>query len=533
MPEYNTRVTDVSRHLTGLSAWQQLATHHRGRGFDLCAMFARDPSRAATLSARCGDLLLDYSKNLMDGETLQLLLELARQRGLGDAIARLFNGDIVNSSENRPALHTALRASAPVWLDGRDVTLDIRREIGRMRTFVDSVRNGSGITDIVHIGIGGSYLGPAFAGHALLPYAGKALRVHHLSTADGAALQRLFARIDARTTLVVVASKTFSTAETLANARAVLQWLASRTGGTAAALERFTAVTARPAQAAAFGIAPDRIFETWDWVGGRYSFFSPMALPLALQVGMEHFDALCAGARAADEHFRSTDFGGNIPVILALLDIWYANFHGTASRVVLPYLPGFERFPAYLQQLEMESLGKRVTCAGEIVGYDTGLVAWGESGTNGQHAFHQLLHQGTRLIPAEFIIACRARHDHAEHHRMLLANALAQAQALMSGSSAGEPHRRCPGNRPSTVLALPEADAFHLGMLVALYEHKVYAASVIWDINAFDQWGVELGKRLAANLQSALSQPVPPAGAQDPSTAALIQFIQSQSGRNT
>jgi len=501
-------------------------------------MFAEDAKRFETLSVRCGGVLLDYSKNLLDAETLRLLVELARARNLGGAITRLYAGEHVNISENRAALHTALRSSSPVLYGGRDVSADVHRELAHMRAFVASVRNDGKVTDIIHIGIGGSYLGPAFASEALAAYvanAGKTLRVHYLSTVDGGALQQLLARLDARSTLVIVASKTFTTAETLANAHAVRRWLAAQLGSEQPALAQFAAVTAHPDTAVAFGVARERIFEVWDWVGGRYSLCSAMSLPLALHVGMEHFDALLDGARAADEHFKTADLDQNIPVILALLDVWYANFHDASSRVVLPYLSGFARFPAYLQQLEMESLGKRVTTHGEGVDYDTALVTWGESGTNGQHAFHQLLHQGTRLIPAEFIIACRAGHAYPGHHEMLLANALAQADALMTGSGtnkANEPHRTCPGNRPSTMLVLPEANAFHLGMLIALYEHKVYAASVIWDINAFDQWGVELGKQLANRIQPELAPHARPASASahNASTAGLIHFIKTHTG---
>jgi glucose-6-phosphate isomerase len=525
----------TQRKLTELPEWQRLAAHRRAHEFDLARMFAEDAKRFETLSARCCGVLLDYSKNLFDAETLRLLVELARACDLGDAITRLFAGAHVNVSENRAALHTALRSTSPVIYGGRDVTADVRRELARMRAFVASVRNDGKVTDIVHIGIGGSYLGPAFAGEALAAYvanAGKTLRVHYLSTVDGGAVQQLLAQLDARSTLVIVASKTFTTAETLANASAVRRWLTAQLGSEHAALAQFAAVTASPDTAVAFGVARERIFEVWDWMGGRYSLCSAMALPFALKAGMEQFDALLEGARAADEHFKSTVLDQNIPVILALLDVWYANFHGAASRVVLPYLSGFVRFPAYLQQLEMESLGKRVTTHGEGVNYDTGLVTWGESGTNGQHAFHQLLHQGTRLIPAEFIIACRAGHAYLGHHEMLLANALAQADALMTGAPSNEPHRTCPGNRPSTMLVLPEANAFHLGMLIALYEHKVYAASVIWDINAFDQWGVELGKQLANRIQPELAPNArqTSASAHNASTAGLIHFIKTHSG---
>ncbi len=531
--EYNIRMNEATirhRNLTEIPAWQRLAAHYRDRPFDLAAMFAQDPRRAHTLSAHCGEVLLDYSKNLLDAETLRLLIELARERDLAGAIGRLFSGEPVNVSENRAALHTALRSESPVHLDGRDITVSIKTEIDRMRTFVESIRAAKTVTDVIHIGIGGARLGAAFAGDALQAYATTPLRVHYLSTVDGGALQQLLARLDPKYTLIIVASKTFTTAETQANAHAVRDWMAGKLGGEQAALAKFSAVTARPEIAEAFGIARENIFATWDWVGGRYSMCSAMALPLALQIGMAHFDDLRAGARAMDAHFQSAALDQNLPVILALLDVWYANFHGTTSRVVLPYLSGFKRFPAFLQQIEMESLGKRVDVHGNPVCVNTGLVVWGESGTNGQHAFLQLLHQGTRLIPAEFIFACRARHQYPAHHEMLAANALAQAEALMTGKPASDPHRVYPGNRPSTTLVLPEADPYHLGLLVALYEHKTYVESVIWGINAFDQWGVEYGKKIAATIQSELDARAIP-GTHDASTRALIDHFKTQSRR--
>lgn len=516
------------RNLTDTPAWQQLAVHYRGHPFNLVTMFAQDARRATALSARCGDVLLDYSKNLLDAGTLRLLVEVARERGLADAITRLFAGAAVNTSENRAALHTALRSDSPVMLDGEDVTVCVRRELERMRQFVASIHGARTIVDVIHIGIGGSRLGAAFAGDALQAYAANAARVHYLSTVDGGALLQMLPRLDPRSTLVIVASKTFTTAETLVNAHAVRQWLTSELGSEQAALARFLAVTACPEKAAAFGIAREKIFATWDWVGGRFSLFSAMALPLALQIGMTHFDALRAGARAMDEHFKTAPLQQNLPVILALLDVWYSNFHGAASRVVLPYLSGFKRFPAFLQQLEMESLGKRVDAQGRALDIHTGLVVWGESGTNGQHAFHQLLHQGTRLIPAEFIVACRPRHHYQIHHEMLAANALAQAEALMTGHHASDAYRAYPGNRPSTMLLLPEADPYHIGMLVALYEHKTYAESVILGINAFDQWGVEYGKKVAATIQAELASQTL-SGTHDASTTALIQYFKTHS----
>ena len=516
--------------LTEIPAWQRLVAHYRDRPFDLAEMFARDPRRAGALSARCGEVLLDYSKNLLDTETLRLLTKLALERDLAGAIARLFTGAPVNVSENRAALHTALRSESPVLVNGRDVTVSVNEEFDRMRKFVESIHASKTITDVIHIGIGGARLGAAFAGDALQAYATAALRVHYLSTVDGGSLQQLLARLEAKSTLIIVASKTFTTAETMANAHAVRQWLTGKLGDEQAALARFSAVTARPEAAGTFGIARENIFATWDWIGGRYSMCSAMALPLALQIGMAHFDALRAGARTMDEHFRYAAFDQNLPVILALLDVWYANFHGASSRVVLPYLSGFKRFPAFLQQIEMESLGKRVNLHGRPLPVHTGLVVWGESGTNGQHAFLQLLHQGTRLIPAEFIFACRARHHYPVHHGMLAANALAQAEALMTGKPASDPHRVYPGNRPSTTLVLPEADPFHLGLLVALYEHKTYVESVIWDINAFDQWGVEYGKEIADTIQSELAADAAP-GKHDASTAALIDHFKTHSRR--
>lgn len=520
----------ISPRLTERPAWRALARHHQTQSFDLAAMFAQDAQRAGRLTARCGDVLLDYSKNLLNAETMRLLMRLARECDLRPAIDCLFAGGIVNPSENRPALHTALRARSPVQYGGRDISVDVRRELERMRAYVASLHGSGGVTDVIHIGIGGARLGAAFAGDALRAYAEKPLRVHYLSTVDGGAVRQLLPQLNARATRVIVASKTFNTVETFANARAVRGWLASELGSDEAARAQMAAITARPAKAIEFGIARENIFEVWDWVGGRYSLCSAMSLPLALTIGMAQFDALRAGAHAMDEHFRTAEFEQNLPVILALLDVWYGNFHGTSSRVVLPYLSGFKRFPAFLQQLEMESLGKRVRRDGTPVDVSTGLIVWGESGTSGQHAFHQLLHQGTRLIPAEFIIACRARHGYAEHQQILLANALAQAEALMSGHAAVEPHRAHPGNRPSTMIVLPEADPFHLGMLVALYEQKVYVDSVIWDINAFDQWGVEFGKQIAARLQARLTSPGESNG-HDASTTALINHIRKHAGR--
>jgi glucose-6-phosphate isomerase len=524
---------------TALPAWQKLVEHRRqSAGLSLRDLFRKDPRRFRKFSFMAGETLLDCSKQLVTAETMRLLAALARECGLEREIRRLFAGEPVNSTENRAALHMALRAAGPVKLDGRDVTRDVSAVlagIGRMVRDVHAARlkgaTGRPFTDIVNIGIGGSDLGPRLACEALAPYARARPRPHFVSNVDGAALAPLLASLDPATTLIVIASKTFTTVETLTNARSVRAWLTARLGRRADIGRHLCAVSAAPNRAVEFGVPADRIFPMWDWVGGRYSLWSAIGLPIALSVGMKRFDELRAGAHAIDEHFRRTPPARNLPVILGLVDLWNTTFRGGASHAVIPYDERLRLLPAYLQQLEMESLGKRVTHDGRTVGCSTVPVVWGSAGTDGQHAYFQMLHQGTQPVPADFIVCRRPHHRLRDHHGNLIANFLAQTEALAFGMTAGEaadamraaglpaaeirrlaPHRTFPGNRPTTSIVLDELSPRALGSLIALYEHKVYVQSVIWNVNAFDQWGVELGKRLAGRILGELAAGGKPAG---------------------
>ncbi len=540
--------------VTRMAEWRALAEHHAsGASLDLRRLFEQDPARFEKLSLSHDGILLDCSKNLVTGDTLRLLTALAQARGLPAAIERLFAGERVNTTEGRAALHVALRADRPITVDGRDVVADVRSVLQRMRHFCEGVRSGrlTGATgrafsDVVNIGIGGSHLGPALVCYALDAHASGAPKLHFVSNVDGALLSRVLARLDPETTLFIVASKTFTTQETTVNALSAREWLATKLGSAESASRHFAAVTANREKAAAAGMLPDHIFEFWDWVGGRYSLWSAVGLPIALAVGMDRFEELLAGARAMDGHFRSTPLEYNMPVVLGLIEVWHVDFCGAGSRAVLPYDDRLALLPDYLQQLEMESNGKRVTLGGAAVGCPTAPVTWGGPGTNGQHAFFQLLHQGTQLVPADFIACCRPHHRLPRHHDILLANFFAQPQALMRGRSheevrrdmadrgapAGEierltAHRECPGNRPSTSILLDELTPRTLGALIALYEHKVFVESVVWGINAFDQWGVELGKQLADRILPELAGGAAPAGV-DASTAGLIRHYKDQ-----
>ena len=539
--------------LTRLPAWQALRDHYQiASGFRLRELFEKDAARFDKLSLRCGDMLLDYSRHLVTDDTLRLLTELARQCGLPVWIERMFQGEKINATEDRAALHTALRTDRAVMLDGKNIVDDVRQMLARMERFCDSVRsgkltgfNGRAFTDIVSIGIGGSSLGPALATAALAPYAAPQLNFHFVSNVDGAHLAGTLAPLDPETTLFIVASKTFTTLETLANAYSARDWLIEKSGDAKTAARHFVAVTANAPAARDFGVNPEHVFEFWDWVGGRYSVWSAVGLPVALSVGMERFHELLAGAHDMDEHFRTAPLGRNMPVILGLLGIWYVNFFGTTSHAVLPYDQSLRLLPDYLQQLEMESNGKRTTRSGLPVDYATAPVTWGAAGTDGQHAFFQLLHQGTQMIPADFIACCRSHYDLNEHHTMLLANFLAQTEALMLGLSAAEaqaamreqglaedrirellPHRTFPGNRPSTSILIRKLEPRTLGALIALYEHKVFVQSVIWDVNAFDQWGVELGKRLANRILPELATSAQ-ISSHDASTNGLINHFKT------
>jgi glucose-6-phosphate isomerase len=537
--------------LTQLPAWQALCDHHRtAAGFRLRELFEQDPARFDKFSLRRGDMLVDYSKHLVTDDTLRLLTDLARQRKLEDWIARLFSGDKINSTEDRAVLHTALRADHEVMMDGKNIAVDVAQTLASMGRFCEGVRSGKrtgfsgrAFTDIVSIGIGGSSLGPAL--EALAPYAASQFQVHFVSNVDGAHLAATLALLNPETTLFIVASKTFTTLETLANAHSARDWLIAKSGNAKATSRHFVAVTANATAASDFGIGPDAVFSFWDWVGGRYSLWSAIGLPVALAIGMERFRELLAGAHDMDEHFRHTPLERNMPVILGLLGVWSVNFFGATSHAVLPYDQSLRLLPAYLQQLEMESNGKRVTRDGAALDYATAPVIWGAAGTDGQHSFFQLLHQGTGLIPADFIGCCVSHYALNEHHTMLLANFFAQSEALMRGLTKAEaetamreqgmpedrirqlaPHRTFPGNRPSTSILIRKLEPHSLGALLALYEHKVFVQSVIWDINAFDQWGVELGKTLASRILPELATSAR-VSSHDASTNGLIDFFKT------
>lgn len=525
----------MSYSLINRPEWKALQAHQRAlAGTRLDQLFAADADRFHKFSLEFDGMLVDWSRHFLTGKTLPLLMALARASELPVWIARLFNGDHVNHTEDRAALHSALRANGPVMCDGRDVSPDVKRVLTQMENFTTAVRSGKHtgftgkrITDVVCIGIGGSYLGPQLACQALRPYASGHLRAHFVSNVDGENLSAVLAGLDAATTLFVIISKTFSTQETMANAEAARRWLVSQLGEETAVAKHFVAVTSNVDKVARFGIPPQNIFAMWDWVGGRYSLWSAVGLPVALYAGMELFRALHDGARHMDAHFRTAPLEHNLPVILGLLDIWYINFFGAQSRAVLPYAHALSRLPAYLQQLEMESLGKSIARDGSTVDYATGNIIWGEPGTDSQHSFFQLMHQGTLLIPADLIAACRSHSDYAEQHPLLLANFFAQGEALMNGKPAAtaEAYAAIPGNRPSTSILVDELDARHLGMLLAMYEHKVFVQSVIWNINAFDQWGVALGKQVADRILPTLSGKAP-AVAFDASTQGLINYYQ-------
>ncbi len=470
-------------------------------------LFASDPERFARFSREACGLLLDFSRQRIDAEALAALVGHAEQAGLGARIGAMFDGAIVNESENRAALHTLLRAPAGTPLPPALAALhaEVLAVRAQCRAFVAAVHagrltgaTGERFTDVVNVGIGGSDLGPAMATLALAPYDAGLLRTHFVSNVDGTQFADLAPALDPARTLVIVCSKTFTTQETLANARRLREWLAGRLGE-AAVPRHFAAVSTNHAAMDAFGVGKDARFAMWDWVGGRYSLWSAVGLSLELAIGSAHFEALLAGAHAMDGHFRSAAFGDNLPVLLGLIAHWDRNLLGCASHAVLPYTQRLARLPAYLQQLEMESLGKRTTRAGRPVAGETGAVIWGEPGSNAQHSFFQLLHQGTAAVSADFLLPLRGAAD-AGADDLSIANCLAQMQALMAGHESPEASRVHPGSRPLSLIAFPQLDPATLGALVALYEHKVFVESVLWDINPFDQWGVELGKKICNEL---------------------------------
>ena len=514
--------------------------------FDLRSAFAGDSNRADKLTFQVADLVVDLSKHLVDDEVLDALVDLADRVGLGQRIDGMFSGEHLNATEDRAVMHVALRAEEgdSLTVDGENPIPQVHEELRRMEDFAERVRGrewlghtGRPITDVVNIGIGGSDLGPAMAYLALRPYVQPGLRAHFVSNIDPADLVSVLAKVDPESTLFIVSSKSFTTLETLMNARSARKWLTDNLGGDAVS-SHFVAISTNEDEVAEFGIDPENMFEFWDWVGGRYSMDSAIGLSLMIAIGPERFREMLSGFRQIDAHFRETSIEENVPALLGLIGIWYRNFVGLDSYAVLPYSNDLARFPAYLQQLDMESNGKRTRLDGSPVDWETGPIVWGEPGTNGQHAFFQLLHQGTTVVPADLIGFIEPTEDMGDQHALLLGNLIAQAEALAVGRTAEEveasgvpdhlvPHRTFPGNRPTSVILAPRLTPSVLGQLVALYEHKVFTQGAIWQINSFDQWGVELGKQLASKVIEELTSPTDPVLNHDASTNALIELYRS------
>jgi glucose-6-phosphate isomerase len=535
--------------LTATAAYEALQSHYaEARHWQMRDLFARDPDRFSRFSLEAAGLFLDYSKNRLNESTMRLLAALAREVGLERQRDAMFAGDKINTTEHRAVLHTALRApvSATIAVDGQNVVPEVHRVLDQMRNFSERVRSGQwqgysgkAITDVVNIGIGGSDLGPKMACRALRPFVHPRLTMHFVSNVDGHDLDAVLSRVNPETTLFIVASKTFTTIETMTNAHSAREWFLNRRGEQDLP-RHFVAVSTNAQAVQEFGIDTQNMFPFWDWVGGRYSVWSAIGLPLAVAIGFDRFTEFLAGARAMDEHFRSAPLESNMPVLLGLIGVWYRNFFGTSTVSVAPYHQDLSAFPAYLQQLEMESNGKRVSRDGMPLDVATCPVIWGDVGTNGQHAYFQLLHQGTDLIPVDFIAALKPNHGLNNHHTTLLANCFAQAEAFMRGKNGDEvraemrgrgvgedevdaltPHRTFPGNRPSNTILMDALTPTTLGALIALYEHKTFTQGVVWGVNSFDQWGVELGKVLAKNIEPEIAG-VPNPEAHDSSTSGLI-----------
>jgi glucose-6-phosphate isomerase len=538
-------MTARSTPLTERRAWQALAAHYEQvRVLHLRQLFADDPGRGERLTAEAAGLYLDYSKNRLTDDTLRLLLQLAEECGLRARLDAMFRGDKINITEDRAVLHVALRAprGTAIVVDGKNVVPQVHAVLDKMADFCHRVRSGAWkghtgkrIRNVINIGIGGSDLGPVMAYEALKHYSDRAMTFRFVSNVDGTDFAEAVHDLDPAETLFIDASKTFTTLETMTNAHTARHWLLAGLGGHERAVARhFVAVSTNAAEVAKFGIDTANMFEFWDWVGGRYSMTSAIGLSTMLALGPEHFCAMLDGFHQMDEHFRTAPFERNLPVLLGLLGVWYADFFGAQTVAVLPYEQSLKRFPAYLQQLTMESNGKHVTLDGSEVDYQTGPVYWGEPGTNGQHSFYQLIHQGTRLIPCDFIAFCQTLNPLGRHHDILLANVFAQAEALAFGKTPAEvtaegtpewlvPHRVFEGNRPSNTLLAERLTPATLGTLIALYEHCVFTQSVLWDIDAFDQWGVELGKVLAQRIIPELESTAEPTLQHDSSTNTLIR----------
>lgn len=541
--------------LTESPAWKALAAHRDEIDKShMRALFAADPQRFQRFSLKLEDLLFDYSKNRITEETMGLLVALAEQAALPRKIAAMFAGEKINLTEGRAVLHTALRnrANRPILVDGQDVMPAVNRVLAQMRELSDAVRSGAwrghtgkAITDIVNIGIGGSDLGPVMVTEALRPYWKPGLRVHFVSNVDGTHLVETLKELDPETTLFMVASKTFTTQETMMNAESAKAWLLAKLAEPAAVAKHFVALSTNKKGVTAFGIDPKNMFEFWDWVGGRYSLWSAIGLPIACVIGMDAFEQLLTGAHDVDEHFRTAPLAQNIPVVMGLLGIWYGNFHDAHTHAILPYDQYLHRFAAYFQQGDMESNGKYVDQQNQVVDYQTGPILFGEPGTNGQHAFYQLIHQGTRLIPCDFLAPIQTQNPLGNHHTVLLANFFAQTEALMRGKTRDEvaaeldpqlgpeqretllAHKQFQGNRPTNSFLFDKLEPRTLGRLVALYEHKIFVQGMIWNILSFDQWGVELGKQLAKVIQPELEAPGEVTG-HDGSTNGLINYFKQR-----
>ncbi len=547
--------------LTSSPAWQALSKHHEEVSrLHMRELFATDPDRFTRFSHEACGVFLDYSKHRITEETLKLLLALARQAEVEKWRDRMFAGERINFTEDRPVLHVALRnrSNRPILVDGKDVMPDVRAVLAKMRAFSDGIRagtfrghTGKSITHIVNIGIGGSDLGPVMVTEALKPYWKRDLHPHFVSNIDGTHIAEALRAIDPERTLFIVASKTFTTQEPLTNARTARAWLVKQPGfDDSAVAKHFVALSTNEKEVRAFGIDPENMFPFWDWVGGRYSLWSAIGLSIAIMIGMDHFDELLGGAYEMDEHFRTSPLEKNLPVLMAMLGVWYSDFFGAASHAILPYDQYLHRFPAYFQQGDMESNGKRVDRHGKpITAYTTGPIIWGEPGTNGQHAFYQLIHQGTRLVPCDFIAPIDTHNPIGKHHEILLANFFAQTEALMRGKTEAEaraeleasgmskervdmltPHKVFPGNRPTSSLLVQKITPRTLGALTAAYEHKIFVQGIVWSINSFDQWGVELGKQLANQILPEL-EAEGAVTSHDSSTNGLIDRYKSRRSR--
>jgi glucose-6-phosphate isomerase len=541
-------------------AWQALSHHQQEIGdLHMRDLFAADPQRFERFSLRFHDILFDFSKNRITEKTLPLLLDLAHQAGLEQKIEAMFSGEKINITEKRAVLHTALRnrSNTPVFVDGQDVMPEVNRVLEKMRSFSEAVRSGAwkgytgkSITDIVNIGIGGSDLGPKMVCEALKPYAKPGLRVHFVSNVDSTDIVETLKVVNPETVMFLVASKTFTTQETMANAHSARDWFLSAAKDESAIAKHFAAMSTNTEAVSRFGIDPQNMFEFWDWVGGRYSLWSAIGLSIAIYLGMDKFEELLSGAHQVDQHFRTAPFEQNIPVVMGLLGIWYNNFFGADSHAILPYDQYLAYFPAYFQQGDMESNGKSVTKEGEWVDYSTGPIIWGQPGTNGQHAFYQLIHQGTKLIPCDFLAAANSQNPLGDHHPILLSNYLAQTEALMKGKTPDEaraelleqgvpgpqlkilvPAKTFPGNRPTNSFLYPQLTPAVLGSLIAFYEHKIFVQGVIWNINSFDQWGVELGKQLAKKILPELTGQNQ-VTSHDSSTNGLINAVKALSAKS-